>query len=168
MRSMNCYGRMTALASKARRPKRGEREGHPFPCERVRSTGRGPDDKKYGSKQTSRGSPAGRFPQSVFCGTRRVDAHPAPILSLGCRLGGTATSAARASSALCCKGEAAADRSQHQHVGRFLFGEIDEVLAAAMHWEDVLKIEFLQLGHHLAQVVVGRGSRVETADPSTE
>jgi len=44
---MNCYGRMTALASKARRPKRGEREAHPFPWERVRSMARGPDDKKY-------------------------------------------------------------------------------------------------------------------------
>jgi len=37
-----------------------------------------------------------------------------------------------------------------------------------LQWEDVLEIEFFQLGHHLAQVVVGRGSRVETADPSTE
>ena len=33
-----------------------------------------------------------------------------------------------------------------------------------MHRQDVLKVEFLQPGHHLAQIIVGRGSRVETAD----
>jgi hypothetical protein len=33
-----------------------------------------------------------------------------------------------------------------------------------MHWEDVLEIEFLQLGHHLAQTIVGRRSQAKTAD----
>jgi hypothetical protein len=32
----------------------------------------------------------------------------------------------------------------------------------------VLELEFLQLGHHLAQIIVGRRSQVETADRSTE
>ena len=60
--------------------------------------------------------------------------------------------------------EAAAGGAEHQLLRHLLFGEIDEVLAAAMHRQDVLEVEFLQLGHHLAQIILGRRSQVETAD----
>ena len=33
-----------------------------------------------------------------------------------------------------------------------------------MHREDVLEIEFFQLGHYPAQIIVGRRSQVEAAD----
>jgi len=49
-----------------------------------------------------------------------------------------------------------------------LLRQIDEVLAAAVHWQDVGEIELLQLRHHLAQVVVGCGCQMETADEGVD
>jgi len=49
-----------------------------------------------------------------------------------------------------------------------LLDEIDEVLAAAMRREDAREIEYFQRSAHMAQIIVGRGSKVETADRSAE
>ena len=62
------------------------------------------------------------------------------------------------------EGEAAPGGAEHQLLRHFLLGEIDEVLAAAMHRKDVLDIELLQLRHHLAQIIVGRRGEVKAAD----
>ena len=54
-------------------------------------------------------------------------------------------------------------RAKHQLLRHFLLSEIDEVLAAALRRQHVLEVELLQLGHHLAQIVVGRPGQVKTA-----
>src|SRR3984893_7002108 len=95
----------------------------------------------------------------TFCARRRA---PAPIPQRS--PSGAAASAKTGKPALCREGEAAAGGAQHQLLRHLLLGEIDEVLAAAMHWQHMLDIELLQLRHHLAQIIVGRRGEVKAAD----
>jgi hypothetical protein len=60
--------------------------------------------------------------------------------------------------------KAAAGSAKHQLFRHLLLGEIDEVLAAAMHRKDVLEIELFEFVHHLAQIIPRRRSQVKTAN----
>jgi len=53
--------------------------------------------------------------------------------------------------------------AEHQFLWHLLLRELNEVLATAMHWKDVLEIELLQFGHNLAQIICGCGRQMETA-----
>jgi hypothetical protein len=48
--------------------------------------------------------------------------------------------------------------------GHFPFGEVGEILAAAMHRRDVGQVEFFEFGRHSREIVGRRGREVETAD----
>src|SRR5215831_14763615 len=56
------------------------------------------------------------------------------------------------------KPEAAAGAAEDELLRHLLTGEIDKVLPATMHRHHMLEVEFFQLGHNLAQIVV-RGRR---------
>src|SRR2546423_13665433 len=66
--------------------------------------------------------------------------------------------------ASCLEGEAASRRAEYQLIRQLLFGEIDEVLATAMHRQHMSEVEFLKLSHDLAQVVVRCWRQVKPAD----
>ena len=61
------------------------------------------------------------------------------------------------------KCEAAAGAAKHQFFRHLLIGEIDKVLAAAMHRHHMFEVEGLKFGHNCAKVVVRQpygGSRL--------
>src|SRR5690348_6930677 len=77
---------------------------------------------------------------------------------------GTASGCARTTTRSRGEGEAAPGGAEDQLLRHLPFGEVDEVLSAAMHRQDVVEIERFQLRHHLAQIVVRRRRQVESAD----
>src|SRR5262245_66136518 len=66
----------------------------------------------------------------------------------------------------CAKGQAGAGRWLYELVWHRFANGADEVVAAAMHRDDDIGIEGLDLADHLLDVIVGRCPEMETADQS--